>query len=150
MTMHLEQGLTLLNTSRKKPKRSIGKNKMAEYEKRMREYNKHMRQIQMHDHQMTLEEFIDYCHGCYKSKTNVDNNTDKEYKFNDNTVYRRESPQVPSHSDSKVVANVKGIDWQEQKERLEISKQYTIAPAYNKGPYMVVSRSDVKTAGRKI
>lgn len=149
MTMHLEQGLTLLNTSRRKARRKIGKNKMEEYEKRMREYNKRMRQLQMHNHQMTLKEFIDYCHGEYKSKVDVQR-PDTDYRLVDNSVYRRESPQVPSHGDSKVVANAKGIDWKEQKERLEISKQYTIAPAYNKGPYMVVSRSDVKTAGRKI
>ena len=34
--------------------------------------------------------------------------------------------------------------------KIEASKNYTIVPAYNKGPYMVVSNSDIKTAGRKI
>ena len=34
--------------------------------------------------------------------------------------------------------------------KLEISKNFTIVPAYNKGPYMVVSKSDLKTAGRKV
>ena len=34
--------------------------------------------------------------------------------------------------------------------KIEASKNFTIVPAYNKGPYMVVSKSDLKTAGRKV
>lgn len=32
--------------------------------------------------------------------------------------------------------------------RQEISKQYTIAPAYNKGAYQVIPESDIKNIGR--
>ena len=39
---------------------------------------------------------------------------------------------------TKPVSNVK----------LEVSKQYTVAPAYNKGPSMVVGRKDIKDIGR--
>jgi hypothetical protein len=34
--------------------------------------------------------------------------------------------------------------------KIEVSKNWTIAPAYNKGPYMVVAKEDIKTAGRKV
>ncbi len=34
--------------------------------------------------------------------------------------------------------------------KLEASRKFTIMPAYNKGPYMVVNSSDLKTAGKKI
>ena len=34
--------------------------------------------------------------------------------------------------------------------KIEASKNFTIAPAYNKGPYMVVAKEDIKTAGRKL
>jgi hypothetical protein len=34
--------------------------------------------------------------------------------------------------------------------KIEESKKWTIAPAYNKGPYMVVAREDIKTAGKKV
>ena len=34
--------------------------------------------------------------------------------------------------------------------KIEESKNFTIVPAYNKGPYMVVNRKDLKTAGRKV
>ena len=34
--------------------------------------------------------------------------------------------------------------------KIEESKNFTIVPAYNKGPYMVVNKRDLKTAGRKV
>ena len=34
--------------------------------------------------------------------------------------------------------------------KIEASKNFTIAPAYNKGPYMVVAKEDIKTAGKKV
>jgi hypothetical protein len=51
---------------------------------------------------------------------------------------------------SNYMGNGKQISWKEKQERLEVSKQYSIAPAYNKGPYMVVAKEDIKTAGRKV
>ena len=54
-------------------------------------------------------------------------------------------PQPSNH-----MGNGKQISWKEKQERLEISKQYSIAPAYNKGPYMVVAKEDLKPAGRKV
>ena len=42
------------------------------------------------------------------------------------------------------------MNWKQEQERIQISKQYTIVPAYNKGPYMVVSKKDLKTAGKKV
>ena len=44
------------------------------------------------------------------------------------------------------VANHKRDD----RERLAVSSQYSIAPAYNKGPYMVIAKEDLKTAGKKV
>ena len=34
--------------------------------------------------------------------------------------------------------------FQEEQDRLEVSKQFDIGPAYNKGPYQVLSREDSK------
>ncbi len=39
---------------------------------------------------------------------------------------------------------------QDNSWKIEESKKFTIVPAYNKGPYMVVSKSDLKTAGKKV
>ena len=49
-----------------------------------------------------------------------------------------EKPTYQSSGGTKPVDNVK----------LEVSKQYTIAPAYNKGPSMVVGKKDIKDIGR--
>jgi len=56
----------------------------------------------------------------------------------------------PKPSSMPIMGNGKQISWKEKQERLQISSQYSIAPAYNKGPYMVVAKEDIKTAGRKV
>ena len=54
-----------------------------------------------------------------------------------NHVSVKETPIYKS-SGTKPVDNIK----------LEVSKQYTVAPAYNKGPSMVVGKKDIKDIGR--
>ena len=54
-------------------------------------------------------------------------------------------PSLTSFSNTNVTKS-----WEEQQERLAISNQYSIVPAYNKGPYMVVPTSELTTAGRKV
>ena len=55
-----------------------------------------------------------------------------------NHVSVEEKPTYQSSGGTKPVDNIK----------LEVSKQYTIAPAYNKGPSMVVGKKDIKDIGR--
>lgn len=55
-------------------------------------------------------------------------------------------PYYNSPSSPPGVAQPKRDD----RERLAVSSQYSIAPAYNKGPYMVIAKADLKTAGRKV
>ena len=53
--------------------------------------------------------------------------------------YRRETPYIPSNND--------GIGDTTKKDNsceLEISKNYTIAPAYNKGAYQVIGKDNIK------
>ena len=38
------------------------------------------------------------------------------------------------------------LNW--EKEKQEICKQYTIAPAYNKGAYQVIGKSNIKDIGK--
>jgi len=40
----------------------------------------------------------------------------------------------------------KNLEW--EKEKLKISSQYTVAPAYNKGAYQVIGKSDIKHIGK--
>jgi hypothetical protein len=97
MTMHLARGLTLINTTKRKKKRKITKNQMENYEKRWREHNKHMRQQHLHKHQLTLKEYIDYCHGEYKSKVKTEAIMNTPWHHVEGT-YRRETPEYKSLS----------------------------------------------------
>ena len=57
--------------------------------------------------------------------------------------YRRETPYIPSNND--------GIGDTTKKDNsceLEIAKNYTIAPAYNKGAYQVIGKDNIKDIGR--
>lgn len=61
--------------------------------------------------------------------------------------YNTNSHELPTPNKMFAKSN---RSWKETQERLEISSQYSIMPAYNKGPYMVVGKSDIKTAGKKV
>ena len=63
--------------------------------------------------------------------------------YTPSTAYRRETPDYPSH-ESTTAATSKVVD----NYRKEVSSKYTIAPAYNKGAYQVISLENVKDIGR--
>lgn len=55
--------------------------------------------------------------------------------------------KIPSLvSDHKGALGGKNLDW--EREKLEISSQYTIAPAYNKGAYQVIGNNNIKDIGK--
>jgi len=62
------------------------------------------------------------------------------------TIDLSELQDLPKTS-NKICGNGTKVDnsW-----KIEASKNFTIVPAYNKVPYMVVNKSDLKTAGRKV
>ena len=69
MTMHLQRGLTTLNTSTKKKKRKITKAKLERWTVDLRKYNKQMKSLGMHNHMMTMDQYIDgNWHGTKKVK----------------------------------------------------------------------------------
>lgn len=62
MTMHLAQGLSTINTKKRKTK--LTKAKLAELELRWRQHNRDMKRKGLHDMRYaTLEEYIDYSFG---------------------------------------------------------------------------------------
>jgi len=126
----------------KKKMNSLSANQLAEYKEDLRKHNKHYKSKGLHSMLMTLDNYIKYRFGALpKVKT-------KSVPLQ-SVPYTRETPNYPSLSNS---TNLGGgtIDVKTQMERIEVSKQYSIVPAYNKGPYMVVSKDDLKTAGRKV
>ena len=55
--------------------------------------------------------------------------------------------EYPSYTTS-VVSPMSGKDVKWEQEKLKISSSYTVAPAYNKGAYQVVPRSEVECIGK--
>ena len=59
------------------------------------------------------------------------------------TSYRRETPYYPSAK-----AKSTYISAPDNSYKIEESKNFTIAPAYNKGAYQVINNTDIKDIGR--
>lgn len=61
------------------------------------------------------------------------------------STYRRETPNYPSATLSKPSSSHSTLS---KEERVQISSQYTVAPAYNKGAYQVIPKDNIKHIGR--
>ena len=107
-----------------------------------RAYNKRMRAKYLHSNQLTFDDYVDYVDGYYK--VSIQTQSVKRYSI----PKVRETEEIPSLSTFRESAT--GVDWLKHKEKLEISKNYTVVPAYNKGPYMVVPVHELHTAGKKV
>ena len=57
--------------------------------------------------------------------------------------YMRETPYIPSNN-----AGIGDTTKRDNNHELEVSKNYTIAPAYNKGAYQVIGKDSIKDIGR--
>ena len=139
--IYTNQSSGVARKNRKKMK-SLSANQIAKFKEDHRVHNKYFKSKGLHSMLMTLDDYIKYRFGALpKVKT-------KSIPLQ-SVPYTRETPDYPSLSNS---TNLGGgtIDVKTQMERIEVSKQYSIVPAYNKGPYMVVSKEDLKTAGRKV
>jgi len=76
-----------------------------------------------------------------KSKTHK-----SEFKpYTPEASFRRDTGDYPSVS---VMEQGTSNETLSREERIDISSGYTIAPAYNKGAYQVISRKNVEDIGR--
>ena len=57
-----------------------------------------------------------------------------------------ETDKIPSMIHQGGGHGQKNLEWEQ--EKLKISSQYTVAPAYNKGAYQVIGKSDIKHIGK--
>ena len=79
MTMHLEQGLSTLRTS--KPKKSkLTKTQLKKYQAELRDYNKRMKQAHQHDLCMDIDEYVAWVHGETERKKPAQYQTAHEVK----------------------------------------------------------------------
>ena len=103
-----------------------------------------MRSKYLHAMQMSLDDYIDYRQGyCHDYSCKMAASRAPLPKV-------RETPNIPSYKSVTKPIAVGEDTWSDAQERIEISKSYTIVPAYNKGPYMVVPKSELHTAGKKV
>lgn len=127
MTMHLVgPALSMNSTKKRKTKGLTARDRQAQAD-----YNKYLKSLgvepKKRNHTRDFNAFGD---------SNVFNNP-KQIVHN---------PYYSSPSSKPGTAMHKRDD----RERLAVSSQYSIAPAYNKGPYMVIAKEDLKTAGKKV
>lgn len=93
MTMHLERGLTTLNTRVRKKKPT--KAKIAQWQEQHRLHNKQMKRLGMKNHMMTFDEYVKYIHGQLKPRTESVVSTPWHHT---ESTFRRESEtdKIPS------------------------------------------------------
>ena len=58
----------------------------------------------------------------------------------------RETENIPSITSMSQSSTRKSI--KEEKDILEVSRNFTVAPAYNKGAYQVISKENIEYIGR--
>ena len=67
----------------------------------------------------------------------------KSEELETRTVYRRETPYYPSAQAKDVYTPAPDTSY-----KVEESKNFTVALAYNKGAYQVINRNNIKDIGR--
>jgi len=149
--MHLQQGLSTINTRKTRKLPRMTKAKIAELELRWRKHNKTCKRNNMHGFRYsTLNEYIQYCYGLQPKK---DVRADRTHYRPEKSYAQKRieefNAKYPSVSMTKIHnGDGTGLDAKWQKEKLDISSSYTVAPAYNKGAYQVVPKNEIKHIGK--
>jgi len=100
MTMHLAQGLSTINTRKRKTK--ITKAKMAELQDNWRKHNKNMKQKGLHEMRYEkFEDYLDYCFGRVKQPKVSDfkhfktNKPETNWRTEQDRLHREKYPSLP-------------------------------------------------------
>tara|TARA_B100001057_G_scaffold472265_1_gene535380 strand:- start:175 stop:663 length:489 start_codon:yes stop_codon:yes gene_type:complete len=126
MTMHLQQGLSTINTRKRKVK--ITKAKYKELELRWREHNKRMKQSHMHHMRYdTLDAYIDYCYGRaykkpdprdYRNFTRLNKESQRNWRAEQDAKHREKYPSLMEQQMKEGTFNSKG-DGMRKKEPMK-------------------------------
>ena len=100
----------------------------------------------------TFEQYVDYCHGISPKVDPRSRQAFKPAKPDYNAQERarqmmehaKKYPSMPLTSGGTTKKD--DLEW--EKEKAEICKNYTIAPAYNKGAYQVIGKNNIKDIGK--
>ena len=100
----------------------------------------------------TFEQYVDYCHGI---QPKVDPRSREAFKpAKPDFAAQERARQMKEHAKKYPSmpltggGSTKKDDPAWEKEKAEICKNYTIAPAYNKGAYQVIGKNNIKDIGK--
>ena len=82
-------------------------------------------------------------HNKFLKRMGIDSEKKVSAAKSNKKVTERETNYIPSSKNG-----IGNVSKKEESYKLEVSKQYTIAPAYNKGAYQVIGKNDIKNIGR--
>ena len=148
MTMHLAQGLTTIRNRKYKPK--MTKANIAKWTEGLRIKNKEHKRMGLP--KWTFEQYVDYCHGI---QPKVDPRSREAFKpAKPDFAAQERARQMKEHAKKYPSmpltggGSTKKDDPAWEKEKAEICKNYTIAPAYNKDAYQVIGKNNIKDIGK--
>lgn len=142
MTMHLDPGLTSINTRKRKPKKYT-QTQLQVWSEELFAENRENRQRGRPE--MTLNAYIDRVHGKIVKP-------EKEFvplKVKVNPLIEERMQAYRSLPSLQVETSATACALPDTAYKIEASKNYTVAPAYNKAGYTVIPRDEVKHIGRK-
>ena len=125
MSMHLLPPYVTTTNLRRRKKKKMNKRQLAA----LAEHNKYLKRIGMDLRDTVLTPKLNK-----KALNGIGNSIPS---------YESKTKYIPSKGDG--VGNATKKD---ERYKLEVSKQYTIAPAYNKGGYQVIGKNNIKDIGR--
>ena len=135
--MALARGLSTIQVKRYTKK--ITKARLNELEVSWRQHNKYMKQKGMHDMRYDkFSDYLDYCFGKVKMK-NVFKPLETKQQYHRGDDHREKYPSAPLTKPTQAVDH----SW-----KAEESKNFTVAPAYNKGAYQVITKNNIKDIGK--
>ena len=123
---------------------------IAKWEEGLRVKNKEHKRMGLP--KWTFEQYVDYCHGI---SPKVDPRSRQAFKpakpdyhaqqrARQMEEHKKKYPSMPLTSGGTTKKD--DLEW--EKEKAEICKNYTIAPAYNKGAYQVIGKNNIKDIGK--
>ena len=123
MTMHLVGPALSMNSTRKRKTKGLTqRDRNAQ-----KEHNKYLQSLGV-DTGKNKKDFVAFY-----------NSDDANYSEPRTSAFYSNASSIPNN----------GAPVEDNKDKLEVSSGYSILPAYNKGPYMVVAKADLKQVGKR-
>lgn len=142
MSMHLQRGLSSLNTRKRKPKKYT-KAQLREWSEELFLENRERKRRGQPE--ITLNAYIDRVYG----RKQMPEPEFKPLQKRVNPLIEERMQAYRALPSAEVETGADACALPDTAYKVEASKNYTVAPAYNKAGYTVIPRDEVKHIGRK-